>query len=121
MGFERLLRHGTLIAVAVLVLCVLGTAAALRVPVQMIPDLEVRTIGVQTRWPGATPQDVEQEILLEQEKYLRTIPNLSRMVSSASTGQGTARAMRNAIVIRRRPKPSDIGPQRSWVTAKPAK
>ena len=28
MGFERLLRHGTLIAVAVLVLCVLGTAAA---------------------------------------------------------------------------------------------
>ena len=89
MGFERLLRHGTLIAVAVLVLCVLGTAAALRVPVQMIPDLEVRTIGVQTRWPGATPQDVEQEILLEQEKYLRTIPNLSRMVSSASTGQAS--------------------------------
>lgn len=87
MGFEKLLRHGTLIAVAVLVLCVLGTAAALRVPVQMIPDLEVRTIGVQTRWPGATPQDVEQEILLEQEKYLRTIPNLRRMVSSAGTGQ----------------------------------
>ena len=89
MGFEGLLRHGTLIAVSVLVLCVLGTAAALRVPVQMIPDLEVRTISVQTRWPGATPQDVEQEILLEQERYLRTIPNLSRMVSSASTGQAT--------------------------------
>jgi multidrug efflux pump subunit AcrB len=89
MGFETLLRHGTLIAVSVLVLCILGTAAALRVPVQMIPDLEVRTISVQTRWPGATPQDVEQEILLEQEQYLRTLPNLSRMVSSASTGSAS--------------------------------
>ncbi|MBW8368294.1 MAG: efflux RND transporter permease subunit [Arenimonas sp.] len=89
MGFEKLLRHGNLIAVAVLVLCILGTSAALRVPVQMIPDLEVRTISVQTRWAGATPQDVEQEILLEQEQYLRTLPNLSRMVSSASTGQAS--------------------------------
>lgn len=86
-GFEALLQHGTLIAVAVLILCVLGLAAALRVPVQMIPDLEVRTISIDTGWPGATPQDVEQEILLEQEQYLRTLPNLRRMVSSASTGR----------------------------------
>ncbi|MCB1633687.1 MAG: efflux RND transporter permease subunit [Xanthomonadales bacterium] len=86
-GFHRLLRHGTLIAVAVLILCVLGLVAALRVPVQMIPDLEVRTISIDTGWPGATPQDVEQEILLEQEQYLRTLPNLRRMVSSASTGR----------------------------------
>jgi multidrug efflux pump subunit AcrB len=87
MGFERLLRQGTLIAVAVLILCLLGVVAALRVPVQMIPDLEVRTISVDTRWPGATPHDVEQEILLEQEQYLRTLPNLRRMISSASTGR----------------------------------
>jgi multidrug efflux pump subunit AcrB len=87
MDFERFLRHGTLVAVAVAVVCVLGLAAALRVPVQMIPDLEVRTISIDTGWPGATPQDVEQEILLEQEQYLRTLPNLRRMVSSASTGR----------------------------------
>ena len=42
----------------------------------MIPDLEVRTISIQTSWPGATPQDVEKEILIEQEEYLRTLPNL---------------------------------------------
>lgn len=89
MGFDRILRHGTLIAVAVLILCVLGISAALRVPVQMIPDLEVRTISVDTRWPGATPQDVEKEILIEQEQYLRTLPNLRRMVSTAGTGQAS--------------------------------
>ncbi len=82
--FEGVIRHGTILAVAVLVICVLGTLAALRIPVQMIPDLDVRVISVQTRWPGATPQDVEKEILIEQEEYLRTIPNLERMVSTAS-------------------------------------
>ncbi|WP_058834359.1 efflux RND transporter permease subunit [Luteimonas abyssi] len=88
MGFERMLRHGTLIAVAVLIFGVLGIAAALRVPVQMIPDLEVRTISIETHWPGATPQDVEQEILIEQEQYLRRLPDLRRMVSTASAGRG---------------------------------
>ena len=80
------IRRGTILAVTVLIICVLGIVAALRIPVQMIPDLEVRTISVVTGWPGATPQDVEKEILIEQERYLRTLPNLKRMVSRASTG-----------------------------------
>lgn len=80
------IKHGTLLSVIVLIFCVLGTAAALRIPIQMIPDLDVRTISVATGWPGATPQDVEKEILLEQERYLRTLPNLQRMTSWADTG-----------------------------------
>ena len=85
--FEAMLRRGTLMAVIVLIVAVIGLMATLRIPVQMIPDLEVRTISVETRWPGATPQDVEKEILVEQEEYLRAVPNLIRMVSSASTGR----------------------------------
>ena len=85
--FAGIIRHGTIVAVIVLVICVLGVLAALRIPVQMIPDLEVRVIGVDTRWPGATPQDVEKEILVEQEQYLRTLPNLKRMVSRAGDGR----------------------------------
>lgn len=86
---ESTIQRGTLLTVAVLIVCVLGVLAALQIPVQMIPDLEVRTISVQTRWPGATPQDVENEILIEQEEYLRSIPNLLRMQSKASTGEAT--------------------------------
>jgi multidrug efflux pump subunit AcrB len=86
---EATLRRGTLLAVIVLIVVVLGVLAATRVPVQMIPDLEVRTVSVQTRWPGATPQDIEQEILIEQEEYLRSIPNLKRLVATANTGEAT--------------------------------
>lgn len=83
---DKLLERGTLVAVVVAMLLLLGIVAATRVPVQMIPDLDTRIVSVETRWPGATPQDVEKEILIEQEEYLRGLPNLQRLTSEASTG-----------------------------------
>ncbi len=85
--FEALVKHGILIAVGTLIVTVLGVVAAVKIPVQMIPDLEVRTISVRTNWPGATPQDIEKEILIEQEEHLRSVPGLQRIVSSASFGR----------------------------------
>ena len=83
---ESTVKRGILVTVIVLITCILGIVASVNIPVQMIPDLEVRTITVQTGWPGATPQDVEKEILIEQERYLRSLPNLKRMISSSSMG-----------------------------------
>lgn len=85
--FAFVIRNGVIVAVAILVLCLFGAVAMFRVPVQMIPDLDVRSIGVHTRWPGASPQDVEKEIIVEQEEYLRTIPGLQRITATASTGK----------------------------------
>ena len=84
--FEAIVRNGILMTVIALIVSVIGVLAAVRTPVQMIPDLEVRTVSVQTSWPGATPQDVEKEILIEQEEYLRSLPNLQRLESSAESG-----------------------------------
>lgn len=85
--FEKIIRHGTLVTVAVLIISVLGVVAALRIPIQMIPDLDVRVISIRTIWPGATPQDVEKEILIEQEDFLRNLPNLSNITSTARSGR----------------------------------
>jgi len=85
---ESAIKHGILVAVIVSISCILGIVAAISIPVQMIPDLEVRTISVRTGWPGATPQDVEKEILIEQERYLRSVTGLQRMISLAEMGQG---------------------------------
>jgi multidrug efflux pump subunit AcrB len=84
---EAILKRGTLVSVITAMILLMGIVATLRVPVQMIPDLDVRVITIETGWPGATPQDVEKEILIEQEDYLRGIPNLKRMTSLASTGR----------------------------------
>lgn len=86
---EFVIRRPIIMTVAILIICLLGVTAIFRVPIQMIPDLDPRVITVQTRWPGATPQDVEKEILLEQEQYLRAIPNLKRMISHADMGSAS--------------------------------
>jgi multidrug efflux pump subunit AcrB len=86
---KAVINKGTLVSVVVSIICILGVVGALKIPVQMIPDLEVRTITVRTGWSGATPQDVEKEILIEQERYLRSVPNLKRMTSYASMGSSS--------------------------------
>lgn len=87
--FNAVIKRGTIVSVVVAIMCILGIVGSLNIPVQMIPDLEVRTITVRTGWAGATPQDVEKEILIEQERYLRSLPNLKRMTSYAAMGRAT--------------------------------
>ena len=89
--FEGAIKYGTQLTVIVLTICVIGIMCAQRLPVQMIPDLEVRTITVNTSWPGATPQDVEKEILIQQEDYLRTLSGLQRIISTANMGAARIR------------------------------
>lgn len=86
--FEFAVKKPIILTVGILVICVFGVSALFQVPKQMIPDLDARVVSVRTSWPGATPQDVEKEIIIEQEDYLRNIPNLERMISESNTGAG---------------------------------
>ena len=83
------LERPVILAVGIIIVCLFGLAALFRVPIQLIPDLDPRIITVQTIWPGAGPQDVEKEILIEQEEFLRNVTGLDRMISTASFGVGT--------------------------------
>ncbi len=85
--FRFAIEKPLIITVAVLIVCLFGILAIFRVPIQMIPDLDARVVTVVTSCPGATPQDVEQEIIIEQEEYLRRVTGLERMISRAVTGR----------------------------------
>ncbi len=85
--FRFAIERPVILTVGILILTLFGLLAIFNVPVQMIPDLDARVITVRTQWPGASPQDVEKEIVVEQERYLGRIPGLERMVSTASTGE----------------------------------
>ncbi len=84
--FEFVIKNGVIVTVIMLIVCLFGLLAIFRVPVQMIPDLDVRAVSVRTKWPGATPQDVEKEIIIEQEEFLTALPGLERIISTAKTG-----------------------------------
>lgn len=85
--FQAAIERPVIVTVGILILCLMGALAVFQVPVQMIPDIEARVLTVDTRWPGATPQDIEKEIIIEQEEYLRRIPGLERISSRARTSR----------------------------------
>ncbi len=76
------------VAVGVILVVMFGLFALIGLPIQLTPDIEVPTLTVTTRWPGAAPSEVEQEILEPQEEALKTLTGLRRMTSEASSDQG---------------------------------
>ncbi|WP_146521668.1 efflux RND transporter permease subunit [Stieleria varia] len=77
------------VAVGVLLVVLFGVVALDRMPMQLTPEVQTPTITVTTRWPGASPQEVEQEIIIEQEEQLKSVEGLTKMSSDSSDSQGS--------------------------------
>jgi hydrophobic/amphiphilic exporter-1 (mainly G- bacteria), HAE1 family len=77
------------VLVGVILVLMFGILALVGLPIQLTPDIEIPTLTVETRWPGAAPAEVEQEILEEQEEALKDLRGLDRMVSEAASERGT--------------------------------
>lgn len=76
------------ISVGVLLTCLFGVVAALRMPMQLTPEVQTPTLTIDTRWPGASPQEVEQEIIIEQEEQLKSVEGITKMTSEAMDSAG---------------------------------
>ena len=70
------------VIVGVILVVLFGVIGLLRMPYQLSPSVEEPEITVTTLWPGATPYEIEREIIEEQEKVLKGIPGLVSMESS---------------------------------------
>ncbi|MBO6936970.1 MAG: efflux RND transporter permease subunit [Deltaproteobacteria bacterium] len=77
------------VTVTAILVVLFGVISVADLPIQLTPDISVPRITVNTRWPGASPTEIESEILEPQEDALDDVPNLVRMTSQASTGQGS--------------------------------
>ena len=75
-------------AVGVIFLVLFGFVALFTMPVQLIPEVTRPEIAVTTVWPGASPQEVERDIIDEQEEELKSLEGLVRMRSQSQDGQG---------------------------------
>ncbi len=83
------IRYPVTTTVGVLLLVLFGTLALINIPVQLTPTVEEPQISVNTFWPGASPQEVEREIVDEQEEQLKSLEGLVRMESSSADSFGT--------------------------------
>ena len=81
-------RPVTILSVIVM-LVMFGLISLERIPYQLSPSVVEPEITVNTTWRGATPYEVEREIIEEQENTLKGLPNLVEMESTSRNGQGS--------------------------------
>ncbi|MCP4247998.1 MAG: efflux RND transporter permease subunit, partial [bacterium] len=74
------------VAVAVILLVLFGMLSIFQIPIQLTPDVDRPLVTVSTFWEGASPQEIEREIVRVQEEKLKGVRNLKKMTSSSSQG-----------------------------------
>ena len=79
--FEAFVRNPVKVSVGVLIVALFGSISLVTMPKQLIPAVQNPVLSVETRWPGASPQEIEREIVQEQEEQLAAIEGLVKMTS----------------------------------------
>ena len=70
------------VLVGVIMVVMFGLVALLGLPYQLSPNVTEPVITVTTTWVGATPYEMERDVVEEQEKVLKGIPGLIKMESA---------------------------------------
>lgn len=76
------------VAVGVILVVLFGLIGLNALPVQLTPDVETPQITVNTTWSGATPYEVEKEIIEKQEETLKGLQGLTKMESASYNSFG---------------------------------
>ena len=81
-------RPYTVFAVIILV-CLLGVGAALRMPVDIFPEIDIPVVSVVWTYNGMSPEDIQNRILVLHERQLASlVDNIDRIESNSYEGVG---------------------------------
>jgi len=78
------IRYPVTTAVGVILIVLFGVVSLTKLPIQLTPDVSKPEITVETRWLGASPHEVEREIVDEQEEQLKGVEGLEKMFGESS-------------------------------------
>ncbi|MFO7598151.1 MAG: efflux RND transporter permease subunit [Desulfocurvibacter africanus] len=74
------------VIVGVILVVMFGAIALVGMPYQLSPTVTTPEITVTTYWTGATPYEIERDIVEEQEKVLKGVTGLEEMESECFNG-----------------------------------
>ncbi len=83
---EICIRRPVFAAMLILSLVVVGAASYLNLDVDRFPDVDLPTVRVSTRLPGASPAEVESQISQPIEEVLNTIEGIKELQSVSGAG-----------------------------------
>jgi len=82
------IKNPVTIIVSVIIVLLFGTLSLNNLPYQLTPSVTKPEIKITTRWPGATPYEIEREVIEEQEEALQNLNNLIEYESSSKDNVG---------------------------------
>lgn len=65
---------------------IMGIVSYMFIQRQMFPNIEVNYIDVRATYPGASPQEIEESILVKVEESIKDVTGIKKVVSRASRG-----------------------------------
>jgi len=75
------------VTVGVILLVLFGLISLFRIPIQLTPNVDLPEVSVITVWRGASPVEVEREIVDVQEEELKNLDGLVEMTSESRDGE----------------------------------
>ncbi len=83
---ETAIKRPVTVIVGAILLVLFGFISLYRIPIQLTPNVDLPEVSVETRWEGASPQEVEREIIDVQEEELKNLEGLDSMESESRDG-----------------------------------
>lgn len=77
------------VTVGVLLIALFGVIALFKMPMQLTPEVERPTISIATTWPGASPAEIEKEIIQRQEEMLQSVEGVTKLSSQSQESSGS--------------------------------
>lgn len=84
--FDWLIQNPVKVYVGAILTALFGTLSLGMIPKQLVPEVENPVLTIDTSWPGASPQEIEREIVIEQEEQLQGAEGLVKMSSTCRVG-----------------------------------
>lgn len=78
------IRYPVTTTVVVILVSLFGLVSLMKLPIQLTPDVSKPEITIATQWQGASPKEVEREIVDKQEEQLKGVEGLEKMFGESS-------------------------------------
>ena len=80
------LRNPAAVIITVALVIAFGIYSALKLPIQLFPDIEEPQMSIFTGWRAAAPAEVESELIEPQEAALQGLAGLKELNAFANAG-----------------------------------
>ena len=69
------------VAIVAAVVAMVGILSMVNIPAQLLPRIEKPVVTVGTAWPGASPKEIESELIVPVEEVLQGTPEMTEQAS----------------------------------------